>query len=40
MYALILAQTLQTVNGYRTQNYDIKTIALMHLVRYYRYAPV
>jgi len=36
MYALILAQTLQTVNGYRTKNYDIKTIAYMRMVRYYR----
>ena len=36
----ILAQTGQTVNGYKQYYYGLKSIALMHSVRYYRYAPV
>ena len=36
----ILAQTFQNVNGYRQSNYGIKSIALMHFMRYYRHAPV
>jgi len=40
MYSFILAQTRQNVNGYKLRNYDIKTVAFIRLVRYYRYAPV
>ena len=40
VYDSILAQTIQNVNGYKQNYYDIKSIALMHVVRYYRYAPV
>jgi hypothetical protein len=36
----ILAQTLQNVNGYKQCNYGLKSIVLMHAVRYHRYAPV
>lgn len=36
----MLAQTLQNVNGYKQYFYALVSIALMHVVRYYGYAPV
>ena len=40
VYELILAQTLQNVNGYMLQTYCVISVAFMLTVSYYRDAPV